>query len=137
MLDLMPFTKMRNGPVLRCDIIDAMGEGVRMIDPKRYFRYGFRTLDNKKLKQGEMPEVGDLLPKIPKRYRDVFEWLRFKGDALAVPVGFDHLAMFAMMFGFDSGAVVFQTADVRLYYSVATVSWTKPALPKRWANIRN
>ncbi len=122
--------------VSRADIIESLAERVRGIDPAVEFRHGFKRLDNTLLRKGEMPELDRLLGMMPRRFRDPFDWLRVDGRTLAVPVGYETLAMFAMLFSFDSGPVVFQTADVRIYNGTsATIAWTKPSLPKRWAGI--
>src|SRR6266446_2022649 len=104
MIDLL--TQLPTGPVLRCDLIDLMAERVRSIDP-REFQHGFRRLDNAWLRCAEGPtkDIDRLLKHVPKRYADVFRWLRVDERTLAIPVGFDQLAMFCMLFNFDSGPV--------------------------------
>lgn len=123
--------------VSRADIIEITGKYIRdNVDPDRDFIHGFRRCDDDLLKLGDWEMVDRLVKGIPGRWADVFKRLRVDGKTLAIPQGYSFLQMFAMMFNFESGPVVFQTADVRMYSrGAATVSWTKPSLPKRWANI--
>lgn len=133
-----------SGSVRRCDIIDALGERVRTFDPARFTRFRDEPFGNATLRAAEDPvqNLRRLLRFMPRRYRDVFDWLRedpatgrFRDDGLRVPVGFDHLVMFAMLFNLDSGPVVFSTADVSVLFNGAEgdeVTKSKPALPHRW-----
>src|ERR1700733_7236032 len=92
----------------------------RELDPERLFIHGFRRLDNRLLKRGEWPHLDRLVSMIPEKYRDVLGWLRIDDDTMAVPVGYDWITMFAMLFSFDSGPVVFETANVEIYTNPAT-----------------
>src|SRR5262245_18505445 len=111
------------GRTSKADLVELLGPYFRdWVDPVRDFRHGFRQLTPDFLRRGGLPDdLARLLRAVPRRYRDLLDGLRGSdGASLLVPVGFDQLAAFCMLFSFDSGPIVFGVADVRLYANIST-----------------
>lgn len=142
--------------VKRTDMLDIYEQWVREIDPEIYLHVGgpltsvdeapiregydawtsgYRTLGDDLLTARDHCTVEQMIAKADGWWRDLLLGLRVDENRIAIPVGMEEIAVYAIMVSDSRQIVHAATPIVDVYTLNATVAWTNPGTAYRFGGI--